>query len=146
MGYYSGIIESSQYASMNEVNILYYLKKMINQVKGEYGAFDRFYEMEEKISLGALGVFCSKYKRLLIYGAGYYAKKYINFLPSVEACIVSDGQKREDYFEEIPILYLSEIQRLNECGIVLCLNKKNQEQVLPIIRKYGVQTYFCIPE
>lgn len=146
LGYYSGIIESSQYASLNEVNILYYLNKMINQVKKEYGAFSRFHEMEEKISLGALGVFCSKYTRLFIYGAGYYAKKYIKLIPNVEACIVSDDQKREESIEGIPILYLSEVPRLNECGIVLCLNKKNQEQVLPVLRKYGIRNYFCIQE
>lgn len=68
MRYYSGIAESIK------VNILYYIMRIINRVKLEYGNFDRFYEMEEKISLGALSVFCGKHSRILIYGAGYYAK------------------------------------------------------------------------
>lgn len=146
MGYYSGIAESMDYASMNQVNLSYYLKEIISLVRNGYGEVRDFRGLKEKILSGTLKDFCSKYSRILIYGAGYYAKKYMDMLLNVEACVVSDGQRKTEYFEGLPVMYLSEVKGLDQCGIVVCLNRKNQEQVLPIIRKYGVQTYFCIPE
>lgn len=146
MGYYSGIVESTTFASMNEVNILYYINKVANQIKLEYGSFNNFYEMEEKIFLGALNIFCGKFSRILVYGTGYYARKYKKYIPNIEMYVVSDGQKKEKFFEGIPVVYLSEVRRINECGIVLCLNKKNQNQVLPILREHGIKNYFCVKE
>ncbi len=146
MGYYSGIVESTDYAAMNEVNLSYYLKEIAAWVRNGYGEFRGFREMKEKILSGALKTFCSKYSRIFIYGAGDYAGKYKDMLLNVEACIVSDGQKKPDYFKGIPVKYLSEIKEPKQCGVVLCLSKKNQEQVLPIIKNYGIQNCFCIPE
>lgn len=144
-GYYSGIVESVDYASMNEVNMQHYLNQIVAQVKMEYGKIRNFIEMKEKILLGALKLFCENYSRILIYGAGYYARKYLNILSNVEACIISDGQKGNDYLEGVPVIYLSEVKNLSECGVVLCLNQINQKQVIPILKQYGVNDYFCIP-
>ncbi len=146
MGYYSGIVESTDYASMNEVNMQYYLKHIIGQVKSEYGNFKSFDEMGAKLSSGVLKAFCEKHSRILIYGTGYYAQKYKSLLPEVEACIVSDGHKKADSFEGIPIRYLSEIRSPQECGVVLCLNRKNQKQVIPFLEQYGIKNYFCISQ
>ena len=146
MGYYSGIVESTDYASMNEVNMQYYLKRLIGQVKSEYGNFKSFDEMGTKLSSGILKAFCKKHSRILIYGAGYYAQKYKSLLPEAEACIVSDGHKTADSFEGIPIRYLSEIRSPQECGVVICLNRKNQKQVIPFLEQYGIKNYFCISQ
>lgn len=145
MGYYSGIVESTDYASMNEVNMQYYLKQIIGQVKSEYGDFKSFDELKVKVAIGALKLYCEKYSKILVYGTGYYAKRYLNFLPKPEACIVSDDQKKLDFFEGISVMYLSEIQNLAEYGIVLCLSKENQKEVIPLLEQYGVIDYFCIP-
>lgn len=145
MGYYSGIVESTEYASMNEVNLNYYLDRIASQIKYGYGNFDSFSEMEEKLLSGALTKFCEKHSRILIYGTGYYAKKCKDFLKNVEACVVSDGQNKADCFEGFPVMYLSEVLDLNKCGIVLCLNKKNQEQALAELKKYGACDWYCIP-
>lgn len=145
MGYYSGIVESTEYASMNEVNLYYYIERIASQIKYGYGDFDSFFEMEEKLLSGILAQFCEKHSRILIYGTGYYAKKYKDFLKNVEACVVSDGQKKADYFEGVPVMYLSEVLELNECGIVLCMNRKNQEQALIELKKYGACDWYGIP-
>lgn len=144
MGYYSGIVESADYASMNEVNMQYYLKQIVGQAKSEYGDFKNINELRAKMTLGALKLYCEKYPRILMYGAGYYAKKYLGFLSRVEACIVSDNQRKMDSFEGIPVMYLSEVRNLAEYGIVLCLNKANQREVIPFLEQYGVTNYFCI--
>ena len=144
MGYYSGIVESTDYASMNEVNMQYYLNEIADQVKRKIGSFKDFDEMGVKIASIALNLFCENHPRLLIYGAGYYAKIYKSFLLKAEACIVSDGQKRAEFFEGIPIRYLKEIRNPEECGVVVCVNKKNQKQVIPFLRQYGITDYICI--
>lgn len=144
MGYYSGIVESTDYASMYEVNMMYYLDQLIGQVKKQYRDFNNFDELKEIILIGALNVFCTKHLRVLIYGAGFYAKKYIKFLMNVEACIISDGQDKIDYFEGVPVMYLSEVKAWDECGIVLCLNRENQKMVIPLLERVGVKEYFCI--
>ena len=143
-GYYSGIVESIDYASMHEVNMQYYLRQITGQVKRQYGDFRNFGELQEFILIGALNIFCAKYSKILIYGTGYYAKKYIKLLKNVEGCIVSDGQDRISYFEGIPVMYLSEVKTLKECGIVLCLNRENQKVVIPFLERCGVKDYFCI--
>lgn len=145
-GYYCGIVESVNYASMNEVNLSFYLNEILAQIKAEYGPFHNLCEMKEKLLLNGLKAFCEKNARILIYGAGYYAKKYKDFLSNVEACVVSDGEKKADYLGEFPIMYLSEVKEINKCGIVLCLNKKNQEHVLPVLKRFGVKDCFCISE
>lgn len=144
MGYYSGIVESSDYASMHEVNMQYYLNEIVGQVKRQYGDFNNFDDLKEIILMGGLNLFCTKYSRILIYGTGYYAKKYISYLTNVEGCIVSDGQDKIDCFEGLPVLYLSEVKTLEECGIVLCLNRENQKTVIPFLKQHGVKEYFCI--
>lgn len=145
MGYYSGIVESMEYVSINEVNMRYYLDRIVCGIRDEYGDFNSFQEMEEKMLIKAFRSFCEKHSQVLLYGTGYYAKKYKAFLSNVVACVVSDGQRKEDLFEGLPVRYVSEIQDINKYGIVLCLNKKNQEQVLPVLKEYGVQDWFCIP-
>lgn len=145
MGYYSGIAESMEYASINEVNMRYYLDRIVSGIRDEFGDFNSFQNMEEKMLIKAFRSFCEKHSHILLYGTGYYAKKYKAFLSNVVACVVSDGQRREDFFEGLPVKYLSEIQDINKYGIVLCLNKKNQEQVLPVLKEYGARDWFCIP-
>lgn len=144
MGYYSGIVESMDYASINEVNMQYYLKQIVTQCKHKYGDFSYFNELEEKIMLGALKIFCGNNSRVLLYGVGFYAQKYRDFITNIEACVVSDNQEKDDYFDGIPVKFLSEIENLNNYGIVLCLSEENQRQVIPLLKQRGVKNYFCI--
>lgn len=143
-GYYSGIVESAEYASMNEVNLQYYLRRITQQMKEKYGCFNSFLEMEKKLISGALREFCNKYSRIFVYGAGDVARKYCDLIPEIEAFIVSDDQKKPDYPIGIPVLYLSELPVLDEVGVVLCLNKSNQMQVIPLLEEHGISKYFCI--
>lgn len=143
-GYYSGIVESVEYASMNEVNLQYYINQITSQISRQYGGFNRFYEMKEELLFAALDVFCRKYPRVLVYGVGEVAKNYRKFLPNIEAYIVSDGQKKMRELDGISVKYLSEIEISEEHGIVLCLNVRNQMQVIPLLEKMGIEHFFCI--
>lgn len=143
-GYYSGIVESTDYASINEVNMQYYLQIITSQIRKQCGNFNNYFELERVILSCALERFCRKYSEILIYGIGEMAMNYKSLLPNVYAYIVSDGQKKPEYFEGRPVKYLSEVRGLSDYGIILCLNKKNQMQVISLLEKYGMTNYFCI--
>lgn len=142
-GYYSGVVESVEYAAMNEINLQYYLNQIVNQVRRQYGSFENFFEMKKKIFSGALGEFCRRHPRVLIYGTGYIARMYKDMIPNVEAFIVSDGRKKEREMDGIPVKYLSEVTLGGNYGIILCLDEKNQAEVIPILKKYGIKNYIC---
>lgn len=147
-GYYSGIVESVDYASMNEVNLQYYLKGIAEQISGQYGEFADFVEMQKKISGAAVQEFCKRYSRIFIYGTGFLARKYGDLIENIEAFLVSDGQVRPEEWEGTPVKYLSEVSEelegLSDYGIVLCLNKKNQAQVKRLLEESGITNYLCI--
>lgn len=143
-GYYSGIVESVDYASMNEVNMQYYLQMITSQVRKQCGQFNNFFEFERVILSCALERFCGSYSTILVYGVGEMATNYKKLFPKVNAYVVSDGQTKPENFEGYPVKYLSEVREIPDCGIILCLNKKNQMQVIPLLKTYGINNYFCI--
>lgn len=143
-GYFSGIVESSEYAALNEINLQYYLEQLVDLVRSQYGEFNFIYEMKGKISEAALHNFCHKYDHIYVYGTGVYARRYKTLIAKPEAYVVSDGQKKLHELDNIPVKYLSEIQLSDECGFILCMNKKNQTQVIELLKKYGFNNYLCI--
>lgn len=143
-GYYVGIVESAEYASLNEVNLQYYLNRIATCVKEKYGDFDSFIEMEEKVYLGSLRRFCERYPKILVYGTGEIAKKYETLLQDVEAYVISDGQIKLEKMNGRPVKYLSEIEVSDDYGVVLCINEDNQKQVIPLLEQRGIIHYFCI--
>ncbi len=143
-GYYSGIIETAEYASMNEVNLQYYLQKLAGHVRGQCGNFLNYGEMLEQIRICTLRGFCAKYERLMVYGAGEEARARKGLLPEIEAYIVSDGQEKPQDIDGVAVKHLSEAEVSDDCGIVLCLNKINQMQVIPLLEAKGIENYFCV--
>ncbi len=143
-GYYCGIVESENYASMNEVNLQHYLSLITSQIRLKYGDFENYSALKKLLLVRKLQEFCEKYSRLFVYGTGYMARQYIDLLFHIEAFIVSDGQPKPNDLNGIPVRYLSEITASDEIGIVLCLNEENQTQVIPLLREHGLVQYFCI--
>lgn len=143
-GYYSGIVESMDYASMNEVNMQYYLQILASQIRSHCGDFRNFLELEEQLRVSALLGFCRKYSRIFVYGIGGIMEYYNDILGNIEAYLVSDGQGKPEEINEIPVKYLSEVQITSDCGIVLCMNRENQKQVIPLLKTNGIKHYFCI--
>lgn len=147
-GYYSGIVESEEYASMNESNLYHYVTQIAVLGRQYYGDFCTFQEMTEKmtenIKKPELERFCKDHRKIFIYGAGYFAKRYKKYLFNIEAYVISDGQVKPDRIDGIPVRYLSEIPVSDEYGFVLCLSKENQNQVIPILEKQGIRQYICV--
>jgi len=143
-GYYSGIVESAEYASMNEVNLQYYLDQIADQVRQQYGPFEYFFELQKKILKPALQEFCGRYSRVYVYGTGLTARRYQDLLPKIDAYVISDGQVKLEELNGIPVKYLSEIDLDYDCGFVLCLFKANQAQVIKLLQERGFLNYFCV--
>lgn len=143
-GYYSGIVESPEYASMNEVNLEYYLRETVSDIWKYWGRFDSFFEFREKLHLLAAQNYCKSYSKVLIYGAGKMALDYGDFFSNIEAYIVSDGQYKMEELNGKTVKYFSEICTFEDYGIVLCVNKENQKQIIPKLEEKGIKHYFCI--
>lgn len=144
VGYYSGIIETTEYAAIQEINLQGYLEEIAEQVRTQYGDFKNFIEFKERILRAALVDFCQRYSHIYVYGIGFMARKYREWIPRPEAYVVSDGQIKLDELDGIPVKYLSEVTSTDDNGIVLCLNKENQLQVVEQLEAKGIKQYFCV--
>lgn len=144
LGYYSGIVESSAYAGMNEVNMQEYLETVAMDIRKHLGQFTDFMDFRQVVFSNALENFCKAYKDIYIYGAGYMAKQYHKMIPMAKAFVVSDGQEKKESQNGLKIHYLSEITPSDNTGIVVCLDERNQSQVIPVLRQLGLTHYLCI--
>ena len=61
-----------------------------------------------------------------------------------KAFIISDGQEKRESPNGLKIFYLSEINPSEDTGIVVCLDERNQSQVIPLLEKRGLTHYLCI--
>lgn len=140
-GYYSGVIETKEYAEMNQINQQHYLNLIEEMALKRYGVDGGTFEkILIDMNTQAIQSFVSQYKKVYIYGMGYLAMQYKEVVGSICGYIVSDGQPIQN--SEITY-YLSQIEPDEELGIVVCLNNEHQDQVLPVLREKGYH-YLCI--
>lgn len=143
-GYYSGIVESEDYAAINEINLQYYLSMLTKQLRHQCGNFNNFLELSQKITERFTQFFCRKNEVIYVYGTGIVAQRYRHFIPKIEAYIVSDGQCKEDKLNGIDVMYLSEVKIQDNAGIIVCLSEENRKQVVPLLEEKGWHNYFCV--
>lgn len=143
-GYYSGIVESEEYAAMNEINLQYYVNTIAAQLGHQCGKFCDFSEMQRKITEGILKGYCTEIEHLYVYGTGIVAERYQHMLSRVEAYIVSDGQPKKEYSNGKRVLYLSEVEVREDAAIIVCLSEENQKQVVPLLKERGWRNYLCV--
>lgn len=144
-GFCSGIVESADYASMNEVNLDGYLDKITAQVRKQFHIdFNDYFEFEKIIFRGAVEVLRSKHKKIYIYGTGWMAGKYKECFSNIEGYIVSDGQPKKDEIDGVKVNYLSEVNVSDDVGVVVCVDEKIQKQIIPLLLDKGIKDYICI--
>jgi hypothetical protein len=143
-GYYSGTVESIEYATMSEVNKSFYLEDLVGQVSTQYGIVSTYSDVKKYISYGAVSVFSTKFEKIYVYGIGQMAREYKPYIHNLCEYIVSDGQLKPDEYEGKKVNFISEISVSDDIGIVVCLNKKNQESVCPRLESMGFKNYICI--
>ena len=138
------MVESTDYAGLDETNLSFYLETITADVRKYFGSFDTFLDFRKVMIHSAVEDFCRKYRHIYIYGAGYLARQYQDLILGAEGFVVSDGQDKPDTLMGSNVLYLSEIRADDDTGIVVCLNPANQMQVIPILERKGLTNYFCI--
>lgn len=141
----TGIVESVFYVSMNETNYHYYLKTFIHWMTQRYGQHLHLYEFEEIFHIQMAVELCrERYERWYVYGTGELAERCFEWIKDTAAFIVSDGQPKNRTFHDKPILYLSELKADNEYGIILCLSKENQDNVIDLLDQRKIKNYYVI--
>ncbi len=143
-GYYSGIVQSVEYSALNTILQHEYLENIISISKKQGCSFDTFLEYRMASEHTRLKMFCEKYEDIYIYGFGYLAHQYMNMITNLRGFIVSDGHKNKETLLGYKISQLSDIVVSSSCGVVLCMNEENQRQVIPLLRKRGINDFFCV--
>lgn len=142
-GFYSGIVESREYASLNEINLQYYLSRLNRVMHKKYGEFDKLGELSDKIIQEELDKYCSKYEKIYVYGAGDEARYFSRYIKNIKSYVVTDGGKKEPEFCGHKVIYLSEAEIDDKVGMVILLNKSNTLQVVSLLENRGIHNYFC---
>ncbi len=144
-GQLTGIVESTFYASMNEVNSQYYLRTLMEWLTRRYGCHQKFHEFKEIFRADELAVKCrAVHKGFYVYGTGEIAERCFCWLTDAAAYIVSDGQAKKQFFHGKPVLYLSELIEIEGYGVILCLSKENQGNAIECLRKKGIRDFYTI--
>lgn len=144
-GQLTGIVESTFYASMNEVNYHYYLRTFLSWFTDRYGSRQYLYEFKELFYVQLSAEQCrDRYETWYVYGTGEIAERCFGWIRDAAAFIVSDGLPKKETFHGKPVIYLSELKLVHEFGVVLCLSKANQDNVIRILEEKGIHNYYAI--
>lgn len=147
-GYYSGIIENTEYAAreLNNKNFMWesLVKKIILRPQFcRTGTFSRMVRLLNDVSFEE---FLKKRKKIYIWGAGKTGKNLNRELKKrgymVQGYICSQGYPKP-WDCDGRVYYLSEIDCDNsEVGIVLAVHKKFYEELSPTLKKLGDKVYY----
>lgn len=148
-GYYSGIMSSDRYAGTRMIDVEYMLSNLIIRFGIYDSGMNYFQCLEYLVNSAGVDSFCSTHRPTYIYGAGGMGDYYANLLEKrklqYSGFIVSDGMPKKETLRGRPVFYLSEITpEKDNCGIIIALNHKNKEQVIPALQKLGFRNIMSI--
>lgn len=130
-GYYSGIVENNEYASLDLQNREMWMKS------GMDATHDRYIK---------LAYFIGQYNELYIYGAGIEARKVKNVFEKinieVKGYIVSDEHFEECKSKLKPIVRLRDVPINDDVGIVVGMNYGNTDEIKPLLKSRGYKNIF----
>ncbi len=130
-GYYSAIVENTEYASLDLQNREIWLRN------------PRFLFADRSIKIA---LFVGKYKHIYIYGAGIEAKKVAEIMEGldipVKGYIVSDK-----YFDSCrstlnPLIRLQDVSTADNVGIIVGMNLDNSEEVRQVLIQKGFNNVY----
>ena len=143
-GYYSGLLMSDDFAAMEFVNKKYYMDKVTGQIREQLGGFENFNDLQTLIFKAGVSLFAQKHKEIYIYGIGDMAKQHPIALHNLAGYIVSDGKEKPKMYNGLPVKYLSEANLTADDGIIVCMDKKHQAEIIPILNNKGITNYLCL--
>ena len=145
MGFYTATLMKSSYASMAYTN----MEEMLNQIQSHTKSKYDFYDFGSYLD-GDMLLFCEKYPRIYVYGAGENGRRASKVIKSAGYCfsgfIVSDNQPfiEEKYGE--PVYKLSIIKESElYAGIVISVsNKKAQMEIIVQLQQKGFKNIYLL--
>lgn len=145
LGKLTGIVESTFYASMNEVNYHHYLRTLMGWFSERYGPHEKLHEFKEVFRAQEAAERCKeKYGRFYVYGTGEMAERCFPWVKEALAFIVSDGHRQDYLFHGKPVICLSDLKNTHDYGIILCLSKENCNNVTELLNQRGIWEYYSV--
>lgn len=149
-GYYSGIVMSQGYASLQLSNLNYLLCQTIARLKNDYSISTcRQFEGFDKEKLHA---FCNSHERLYIYGTGLYGKRYAQILSRIG--VVFDGflvsEKNNVQSPEGHNVYgvreLADMDAMDRksIGVIVAVSEYYQEEIVETLEQCGIREYMIV--
>ncbi len=149
-GYYSGIVMSQGYASLQISNLNYLLCQTVAKLKDEYSISTcRQFEGFDKEKLYA---FCKSHKRIYIYGTGLYGKRYAQILTRTGAIfdgfLVTEKKNEQSLYGHNvygvrDLAGMGEIDKRN-VGVIIAVSEYYQEEIVEILGQYGIDEYLIV--
>lgn len=99
--------------------------------------------IDKKIS--EIKEFCSRFKKIYMYGAGRFAIDLHNLCKSndinLDGCIVTDINSEKNIIKDICIFEFGTVD-MQDCGIILAVNKGIQEKVIDKLHRAGISDIY----
>lgn len=149
-GYYSGIVMSQDYASLQISNLDYQLCRSVERLTDEYSISTcRQFEGYDKKRLYS---FCESHKEIYIYGTGLYGKRFADILKrrglQFNGFFVTE-KKGEEYLEGYPIRPIREFAWESDIeqrgiGVIVAVSEYYQEEIVETLNQCGVAEYIVV--
>jgi uncharacterized protein YlbG (UPF0298 family) len=133
-GAYVGTLENTESLAIRTDMLEMNLIKVKDQLAKYYGEVSTLESIKKVIFSKALNEFIATHDTLYVYGTGVNAHRYADLLPYFEAYVVSDNQDSKEEFYGKKVLHLSDVSDNSHIGFILCLDEKNQNEVIHVLK------------
>lgn len=140
-GYHSGTIMTEDYAARLLLNSQAYMRTMFQQLKKREHVFNMHQinnldEREEQIKK-----LFQEFSDVYIYGAGNYGLNMYHYLKerdmSPKGFVVSNGQKKQDSLEALPVWEIGKIEKNDNTAILIAVSYEYRSEVERALTQAG---------
>lgn len=141
-GYESHTVMTKQYADIHIQRLQDVLFCSLNAISMNLGCkyvseIKNYGEYKQEIK-----IFCSKYKKIYIYGAGAYGKACLSILRIINVCpeafIVSSDKNDERQIESVRIIGIQDCDLNDDVGIIVASSNLYRSEMLDALREKEV--------
>ena len=91
-------------------------------------------------------LFCSRYNRIYLYGAGVKGERLADFMNGnsikFDGFIVSQLKDHKQFIKDHKVFELVQVNNSSDMGIVIALNERNKMEVIPLLHENGYRNLF----
>lgn len=144
--YYTGVIMDNDTARKRSNMLSKSNTLAFEWLKTHYGAFNLEQLKEENKKAQPIVNLLNQYAHVHVYGAGAFAKKFCEEFPPlfnrVEYIVVSDGHKKENYFNGHKIIEIKDLEEVEDSvAFILAISSKYINEAVQAISQKGAANY-----